>query len=125
MATVTPTVDPYADQGDGKTLTASWALVTANPDGRPIQVASFDELNWQGIAGTAGGATLAFEGSNDGGTTWFGLTKRGGTTAATLTASGGATTNELPLLVRPNLSAVGVGAIWTVQLTARKLAPKR
>lgn len=122
MATVTPTFTPNnaLAAGPGATLLASWALTSANSDGRGVPVAGFDKLNWQGVAGTPGGATLAFEASNDGGTTWYPLTKVGGSTAATLTASGGAETNEHPVMVRPNLTTVGTNAVWTVYLFASK-----
>ncbi len=122
MATVIPTFTPNNSlaAAPGATLLASWALTTANADGRGVPVAGFDKLNWQGVAGTAGSATLSFEASNDGGTTWYPMTKAGGSTAATLTASGGAETNEHPLMVRPNLSTPGTLAVWTVYLFASK-----
>jgi hypothetical protein len=119
MATVVPTIKPNSElpAPKGAILQASWALTTANADGRGVPVAGFKNFNWQGVAGTAGGATLAFEGSNDG-TNWYPLTKVGGSTAATMTASGGAETNEHPLYVRPNLTTPGTGAVWTVTLVA-------
>lgn len=120
MATVTPTFKPNSELGPakGSVLVASWALTSTNNDGRGVPVAGFKNMNWQGLAGTAGGATLGFEGSNDDGTTWYALTKVGGSTAATMTASGGAETNEHPILVRPRLTTVGSGAIWTAILVA-------
>lgn len=121
MATVIPTTsnDNTNPLSTAASLEASWDLTTANADGRGVCVAGFGRLNWQGIAGTAGSATLAFEGSNDG-TNWYALTKVGGSTAATLTASGGAETNEHPKFVRPNLSTPGTSAAWTVKLIATK-----
>lgn len=78
---------------------------------------------WQ-ASGTWGGATLAFEGSNDG-ATWFALTNAAGGAAATLTANGGLSTNELPLYVRPNLTTVGSGASLTVTCLMRRANPMR
>lgn len=119
MATVVPTVKPNSElpATKGGVLFVSWSLTTANADGRGVPVAGFKNFNWQAVAGTAGGATLAFEGSNDG-INWYPLTKVGGSTAATMTASGGAETNEHPLFVRPNLTTPGAAAVWTVTLVA-------
>lgn len=119
MATAVPTVKPNNElpAPKGAILHASWALTTANADGRGVPVAGFKNFNWQAILGNLGGSVLSFEGSNDG-TNWYPLTKVGGSTAATLTASGGAETNEHPLYVRPNLSTPGAGAVWTVTLVA-------
>lgn len=114
---ITPNNTPAARPSQSLMLT--WTLLTATPDGRGVDVSGFDKINWQAVTGAAGGATLAFEGSNDG-TNWYPLTKVGGTTAATLTASGGAEVNEHPMFVRPNLTTVGVGATWTVTLYASK-----
>lgn len=120
MATVNPTRYPNISLAapKGATMLMTWAnLLTANPDGRGVEVPGFQNLNWQAVAAAAGAATLSFEGSNDG-STWYALTKVGGSTAATLTASGGVETNEHPKFVRPNLSVVGAGADWTVTLFA-------
>lgn len=121
MATVVPTVSPNTALAatPGQTMEASWALTTANADGRGLDVSGFDKLVFQGVAGTAGSATLGAEGSLDG-TNWIALTKAGGTTAATLTASGLFEVNEHPKFVRPNLSTAGSGAIWTARLFASK-----
>lgn len=123
MATVTPTVENIVSMGDGTVKRITWALTTANTDGAPAQLPEFNLNTWQG-SGTWGGATMAFEGSNDG-TTWFPLTKVGTTTAATLTANGGVTTNEAPLYVRPNLTTVGVGATVSAVLVAIRRTPAR
>lgn len=119
MATAVPTLKPNNDlpAARGAIVHASWALTTANADGRGVPVAGFKTLNWQGVTAAAGGATLAFEGSNDG-VNWYPLTKVGGSTAATMTAAGGAETNEHPLFVRPNLTTPGAAAAWTVTLVA-------
>lgn len=119
MATVTPTVKPNSELAapKGAIYCASWALTTANADGRGVPVAGFKTFNWQAVATNVGGSVLAFEGSNDG-TNWYPLTKVGGSTAATASASGGAETNEHPLFVRPNLTTAGAAAVWTVTLVA-------
>lgn len=119
MAAASTTPNNTPPLGNGATLEASWDLTTADAAGQGVCVAGYRSLCWQGIAGTAGSATLSFEGSHDG-TNWFALTKVGSTTAATLTASGGVQTNELPKFVRPNLSTPGTAAVWTAKLLASK-----
>lgn len=119
MATASTAPNNTPPLGDAATLEASWALTTADPTGQGVCVAGYRSLCWHGTTSAAGGATMAFEGSNDG-SNWFALTKVGGSTAATLTAAGGAQTNELPKFVRPNLTTVGAAAVWTARLLASK-----
>lgn len=109
--------------GDGSLNLYSWALTTANPDGAPIQAPEWADRTWQ-ATGTFGGATVAFQGSNDN-VTWFSLTNAAGAAAVALTAAGGASTVELPLYVRPNLTTVGSGAAISVTLLARRATPMR
>lgn len=111
-----------ADTGDGYSgaIAFTWVLLTANADGKPLgaEISQHTDLCWT-ATGTFGGATASLEGSNDG-SNWFPLTNASGGSAATFTAAGGKQTVEKPIYVRPNLSAVGVGATVTVILFARR-----
>lgn len=109
--------------GDGSLNLYTWPLTTANPDGAPIQAPEWADRTWQ-ATGTFGGATVAFQGSNDG-TNWFSLTNAAGGAAVALVAAGGCSTVELPLYVRPNLTVVGAGATISVTLLARRATPMR
>lgn len=119
MATITPSIVNNINGKSNDALLVTWALLTASADGAWLDVSNFNLLAWQ-ATGTFGGATVAFEGSNDG-VNAFPLTRVGGSTALTLTATGGGSTNELPRFVRPNLTTVGVGAIISATLLAKKL----
>lgn len=124
MPTITPTNLLTAEtNADGSLMGFSWALLTASPDGSPVQFAQWADRTWQ-ATGSFGGATLTFQGSNDG-TNWFTLTNAAGGAAAALTAAGGLATIELPLYVRPNLTVVGAGATVTVTLLMRRATPMR
>lgn len=123
MATVTPTLNHQVSEADRSVFLASWSLTTANADGAPIERVEWADRTWQAV-GTWGGATLAFQGSNDG-TNWFPLTNAAGGSAATLSANGGLATVELPRFVRPNLTTPGAGATITVTLCARRATPMR
>lgn len=113
---VTPTKLNYGPEPNVTVWT--WALTTAAPEGEAIKFPQHADLCWQ-VEGTVGGATVAIEGSNAG-AVYAPLTNAAGGAAATFTAAGLKTTLERPLYVRPNLSAVGVGAEISVTLTARK-----
>lgn len=123
MPSITPSYNNAIDAQDRSVLNPTWILTTANADGLPMSAPSFLDMTWQ-ATGTFGGATASLEGSNDG-ANWFPLTKLFTTTAATFTAAGGCATNENPLFVRPNLSAVGAGATITVSLVAIRPTPVR
>lgn len=123
MATVNPTFSQPNDCNDDSVKIISWALTTANPDGAPLELGAWADRTWQ-AAGTWGGATLTFQGSNDG-TNWFTLSNAAGGTAATLSANGGLATIELPRYVRPNLTTPGTGATVTATLCARRANPMR
>jgi hypothetical protein len=122
MATITPT---YAQvgQGDGSYALFTWVLLTASPDGSPLEMLDKSECCIQST-GTYGGATLSWQGSNDG-TNWFTCTNVAGATAATMTAAGGMQIIERPLYMRPNLTAVGAGATITVTAMLRRNQPGR
>lgn len=67
-------------------------------------------------SGTIGGATVAFQGSNDG-TNWVGLVDPGGTAIA-LTAAGLASVRDIPRYVRPTTSG-GTGTDIDVRVLVR------
>lgn len=117
MATVTPTISRDVGERDGSSTMYTWALVTANVDGAPLEHSEWADRTWT-ATGTWGGATLSFEGSNDG-TNYITLTTAAGD-AATLTADGCKTITETPRYVRPKLTTAGVGAAVTVILFARR-----
>jgi len=119
----TPTFNNTIEAEDRSVLNPTWAITTAVPDGLPLNKPSYMQMTWT-AQGTWGGATLALQGSNDG-ANWFPLTKFASTTAATFTADGMVTTNESPLFVRPNFTAVGAGAAVNVVLCAIRPTPVR
>lgn len=100
---------------DAKLFT--WALTTADPTGVAFEYIQHTDVCFQAVA-TWGGATLTIQGSNDG-TNWFSVRDPGGT-AITFTADGGKQVLERPRFIRPNLTAVGVGAIVAVTAMARR-----
>jgi hypothetical protein len=118
MATAQPTQTKNVGADNNKAILITWPLLTANPDGAALDVTECATLDWQ-ATGTIGGATVAFEGSNDG-TNWFALFRAGTGAAFTLTAVGGGRTVDAPRYVRPNLTTPGAGAIIAVTLLARK-----
>lgn len=122
MATVAPTTQKanVATAGDGSVVVYSWTLTSANNDGAGMPYAEWADRCWQAAGGTWGGATLKIEGSNDGGTTWFTLANAAGGSGTSFTADGGCNTIESPLLARPRLTTVGVGASVPVICVARR-----
>lgn len=131
MATITPTVSRDIGERDGSCVQHRYVLLTADPDGTPIEWSEWCDRTWQAW-GTWGGATLSIQGSNDtaaqvaaGTATWFTLTNAAGGTACTFTADGGKAAIETPRWVRPNLTVVGAGASVTVVSFARRQTPLR
>lgn len=120
---ITPTVSRDVGERDGSTALWTWILVTATPDGSPLEWSEWADRTWQ-ATGTFGGATVTIEGSNDG-ATWFPLTNAAGAAAATFAAAGGKAVIETPRYVRPNLTVVGAGASITVTLFGRRNTPLR
>lgn len=125
MATVTPTVKNVG-AGDGSIIEYVYAIVTANPDGAPIQVPEWADVTWV-ARGTWGGATLKIQGSDDG--TNFvatpGLSNAAGGAEAVVTADKIFTIIERPRFVRPILTTAGVGAILTIVALCRRGQPIR
>ena len=125
---ITPTVNNTLSTEDRSLILWKWVLLTATPDGLPISSPEWGDVTWTvGAVGDAfGAATVTVEGSNDG-VTWFPV-KNAANGAAAITATAtsyGATAIENPLLTRPNLTAVGVGASITVYALVRRPNPLR
>jgi hypothetical protein len=131
MATITPSVSRDIGERDGSCVAHTWDLLTASPDGAPLEWSEWGDRTWQ-ASGTWGGATLTLQGSNSsaalitaGTAVWFTLSNAAGGSAATFTADGGKTTIETPRWVRPNLTVVGVAAEVKVVLVSRRHTPLR
>lgn len=58
--------------GNNRTHVVNWTGLAPGDDGEPVEFAQYSDKSVQ-VAGTFGGATLAFEGSNNG-TDWSVLT---------------------------------------------------
>lgn len=126
MASVTPTFTNAVGSFDGSSLVAQWSLVTANPDGLPMEYSEWSNKTWQVVGTNWGGATLVIQGSNDG-TNWFTMNNAAGSTALSFTtgAGFGFVSIETPRYVRPNLSVVGAAADVKVLLHANRATPMR
>lgn len=119
MATKTPVItqlDPY----DGSVMKFQWTL-TGTDDGFPMPWAQWADRSVQ-FAGTWGGGTVVWQGSNDGGTTWFTLTDAQAT-AISMTADGMEQVVEITELARPK-ATVGVTSV-VVSVLARRPQPMR
>jgi hypothetical protein len=121
MATVNPTTTVDLT-GDGSTAMFTWALTTADSDGRAVQWVDYSDRTFT-ATGTFGGGTLTIEGSNDG-TNWVTLSDAAGGGNATATAATALTIVELTRFVRPNLTG-STAATVSVTLIARKNTPMR
>ena len=109
---------------DGSTILLTWTLTTAVPDGVPLEWGQWADRYVQAVGSPWGAATASMEGSNDG-VNWSPLSNAAGGAAATFAANGGKTLIEVPRYMRPNLTAVGVGANVQVILFARRAQPLR
>ena len=123
MATVNPTISRNQAGGDDSILVATWTpLTTANADGATMKYPEWADRTFS-VTGTFGaGGTLVIQGSNDG-TNWFTLNSAAGATAASFTAAGIKTMIELPLFVRPFVSAGDGTTSLSVILVARRANP--
>lgn len=123
---VSPTVNNTLGESDKSLVLWKWVLLTATPDGVPVQFPEWADVTWTfGASGDAfGGSTVSVEGSNDG-VTFFAVKNAAGGAAITATSISGATSIENPLYQRPNLTVVGVGATMTVYALVRRAQPLR
>ena len=112
--------------GDGSLVQARWALLTATPDGDPIEYPENADITWVVTNANWGGATLKIQGSADG-STWVttGLSNAAGGSEASATGDKVFTTLERPRFVRPILTTVGVASTPIVTALMRRSNPLR
>ena len=111
MASVSRTDNP------GRSVLHTWNLTTADPTGDLVSNPGAADRSIQFVAGTAGSATVALQGSNDG-TNWIALTDGQGN-AISFTASGVEMVAENMLHYRAILTTAGSGAVWTALFFSR------
>lgn len=122
MATITPSFSTL--QNDGSVVVVTWAaLTTTNSDGAPLDWTQWADrcISFTGTFGAGG--TVVLQGSNDG-TNYFTLNNAQGT-ALSFTAAGLKQAVELPLWVRPFVSAGDGTTSITAILVARRQQPLR
>ena len=119
MSTVNPTISQLSPY-DESVLKFVWTITGTN-DGAPMPFAQWSDRSVQ-FAGTWGGGTIVWEGSNDGGTTWFTLSDPQ-TTAISKTADALEQVIEVTELARPRAS-VGVTSV-VVSVVARRQSGMR
>ena len=100
MASIKPTITSIGSQ-DGSVKKFVWTL-TGTDAGYPIPFSEWADRSIQ-FAGTWGGGTIVWEGSNDGGTTYFTLTDAQ-TTAISKTADALEQIVEVTEYARPRAS---------------------
>jgi hypothetical protein len=90
-----------------KVVKTSWLLMPNGNTGNPETFGRYTGRLSVQVFGTFGAAgSVQIEGSNDGGTTWVILFDNRGTGAAmTFTAAGLRSLNDVPALIRPNVTA--------------------
>jgi hypothetical protein len=115
MATVNATVTDIG-RGDGSVKKFVWTLAGTN-DGAPIAFTEWADRS-VAFAGTWGGGTVVWEGSNDAGETWFTLTDPQ-TTAVSKTANALEQIVEVTELARPK-ATVGVTSVVVSLVVRRK-----
>jgi hypothetical protein len=125
---ITPTVNNKVGTEDGSVIVWTWVLVTATPDGSPLELVEWADRTWTGFESgdAAGGATWRIEGSNDG-TNWYPV-KNAANGANNIEGVGAAamgTAIENPRYMRPNLSVAGAGASITVRCCVRRANNQR
>jgi hypothetical protein len=124
---ISPTFSRTNSAGDGSVVQFVWTLVTATPDGAPIEFTEWGDVTWV-ATGTWDGATLKIEASADG-TTWPGpggyLYNAAGGAEASAAANKVFTTIERPRYMRPVLTVTGTGASVVVTATLRRANPMR
>jgi hypothetical protein len=126
MTTVNFTCADDPSSQDGSVQVYTWTpLTTTNADGGPLRFPSAADRSVH-VSGTfSAAATVVIEGSNNGGTSWVTLNDAQGN-ALSLTAEGLKQIVELPLAVRPRISAGGDGSTSiTVTIVARRPNPMR
>lgn len=126
MSVPNPTFNNSIGEEDGSTILLTWALTTADHTGAGIKIPQWADRTGQ-FTGTWGGATAAWEGSNDD-SVYGPIHNAAGAAAITATADangGPFSTIELPLYMRPKLTSVGAGAVISATLLLRRANPMR
>ncbi len=118
MTTIVPTFSKIRGPSGGvDALVATWTPLAASGDvGQSLQRADLSDRAVQ-VAGTFGGGTVVFEGSNDG-VNYVTLSSPSGA-ALSFTAAGLMQVTTPAAFVRPRLTS-GTGASLTVTMTARR-----
>lgn len=114
MTTITPTTAVY-DDGGADALIITWTPLGVGDDGAGVTRSSAADRTVQ-VIGTAAGATLTFQGSNNG-TDWATLHDPQGNDLA-FTSVGIKAISEATYYVRPIVSG-GAGTSFTVILFAK------
>ncbi len=112
---------PTKTEHSGRTVVHDWSLTTADATGDAISVPGSSDRTVQFIADTAGSATCILEGSLDADpdTGTFTTLTDGQGNAISGTSTIIEMVAENVLFVRPRLSTVGSGALWSVRLFSR------
>lgn len=120
MSSVAPVIKDLAPD-DGSVKKFTWTLAGAADTGESIPFAQWADRSVQ-FAGTWGGGTIVWQGSNDAGTTWFTLTDAQ-TTAISKTADALEQVVEMTELARPKATSQVTGVVVTC--VARRQQPMR
>ncbi len=120
MAVISPTIVTNNPPGDGSIITYSWTMVTATDTGAPIPFAQWADRSVQ-FAGTWGGGTVVWEGSNDG-TNYITLTDPQAN-AISKSADAIEQVMEVTLWARPKVTVSVTSVVIT--LLARRPNPQR
>ncbi|MDO8547853.1 MAG: hypothetical protein Q7R68_10920 [Nitrospirales bacterium] len=126
MAVPNPVFTNTIGESDGSVILATWTLTTADHTGKGLLIPEWADRTGQ-FVGTWGGATAAWEGSNDD-TVYGPMHNAAGAASITATADangGPFGVIELPLYMRPKLTTVGVGATIVCTLLLRRANPMR
>ena len=117
-----PTILSAVGDEDRSVREATWVLTTADPIGTPVQWPEYGDRTWAVAVGTAGAATLEIQGANTNVEADFVVLSNaaGGTALSFTTQPQCESSIEAPRFARPKLTVVGVGAVWTVVLIARR-----
>ena len=121
MATVNPTIVRTQDSQDS-VIVATWSgLAALNDVGAPIGFAAWSAKSFACTGTFAGTPTVIIEGSNDidNPTNWVPISNRN-LTNISFTAAGIQTAKDMPLWVRPRLTAGSGGASITVAVACHR-----
>jgi hypothetical protein len=120
--TVNPSFTPYPESGNPKTYVVQWGPMGNGDVGRPIQdLFAYADRSVQ-VEGTFGsGGSMSIEGSNDG-TNFHTLSNPSGS-ALTATSAMLAAIVEMPLQIRPRVTAGDGTTALTATMLLRRTTP--